>query len=237
MRSPFLIFFIDTIMIVVTFTGCVTNNRLLTKTPFFQAKSDHIPGVLVPKERIELIKQKGEKGKDLPDDQKQVLLEHLSEEYLFSPNPNVREEAIKSIKLLNLPEGYSIIKTATNDEVPFVRMAACDALSELKTEESAHALRHVLQRDSDVDVRHRAAKNLGVYKNDQETVKALGRALDDKAPSVQFQVMQSLKQVTGQDFDNDIIRWKQFVNGESPDPARKRSMTERLYLNQLPMFN
>ena len=224
-------------MIAVLFTGCVTNNRLLAKTPFFTAKSDYIPGVLVPKERIELIQEKGENGKDLPDDQKRVLLEQLSEEYLFSPNPNVREESIKSIKQLNLPEGYSVIKTATHDEIAFVRMAACDALSELKTDETAHSLRHVLLHDSDVDVRHRAAKNLAVYKNDQETIKALGMALDDKAPGVQFQAMQSLKKVTDQDFGNDIMRWKQFVNGESPDPARKRSMTERLYLNQLPMFN
>ncbi|MDR1959568.1 MAG: HEAT repeat domain-containing protein [Planctomycetaceae bacterium] len=210
---------------------------MLSKTPFFTAKSDYIPGVLVPRDRIQLIREKGEKGKSLPEDRKMVLLEQLADEYLHSPDPNVREESIRSIMQLNLPEGFAVIKASTNDEAVFVRMAACDALAKLKTEETAHALRHVLLHDPDADVRHRAAKNLAVYPNDQDTIQALGKALDDKTPSVRFQAMQSLRQVSDQNFDNDILRWKQFVNGEAPSPARKRSFTEKLYINQLPMFN
>ena len=236
MRNFQTIFPLILLISVVQLTGCVTDNRLLTKTPFFKARSDYIPGVLIPKDRVALIREKGEKGKNLPETEKREILGQLTEEYLHSPDPNVRYESVRSIALLNMPEGFAVVKTATHDGVPFVRMAACDALARLETPETAHTLRYLLAHDDDQDVRTRAAKNLAVYTNDQETVQALGRALDDKTLAVQFESMQSLKKVSGQDYGNDLLRWKQYVAGESPTPAAKRSLAERLMINQLPMF-
>ena len=77
----------------------------------------------------------------------------------------------------------------------------------------------------DADVRLAAAKALGETKN-REAVAALGEALDDSDPAMQYRAVLSLKQVTGKDLGNDVNRWQQYVKGEPPEPTP--SLAERI---------
>ena len=48
---------------------------------------------------------------------------------------------------------------------------------------------------------------------------ALGEALADSDPAMQYRAVLSLKQTTGKDLGNSVERWQQYVKGEQPEPA------------------
>ena len=68
------------------------------------------------------------------------------------------------------------------------------------------------------DVRLAAAKALGETRN-PAAVPALGEALADADPAMQYRAVLSLKQATGKDLGNSVDRWQQYVKGEQPAPA------------------
>jgi hypothetical protein len=45
-------------------------------------------------------------------------------------------------------------------------------------------------------------------------------ALDDPDPALQRRAVESLRQVTGRDFGNDVVAWRTYVQGG--EPARRR---------------
>ena len=56
---------------------------------------------------------------------------------------------------------------------------------------------------------------------------ALGAALEDRDPAMQYRAVQSLQAVTGQNFGNDVERWQQYVRGEVPKSREPTSLAER----------
>ena len=62
---------------------------------------------------------------------------------------------------------------------------------------------------------------------DPASVGALGQALEDRDPAMQYAAVQSLRDVTDRDFGNDVSRWRQFVAGKQPEPPRSISVAER----------
>jgi HEAT repeat protein len=82
-----------------------------------------------------------------------------------------------------------------------------------------------LSGDVDADVRLAAAKALGETKG-PEAAKALGEALNDADPAMQYRAVLSLKKVTGKDLGNDVNRWQQYVKGE---PAPPPTLAERFW--------
>ena len=75
------------------------------------------------------------------------------------------------------------------------------------------------------DVRLAAAKALGETKS-PEAVPALGEALSDADPAMQYRAVLSLQKVTGKDLGNDVGRWQQYVKGQQPT-ATSPSLAER----------
>ena len=56
---------------------------------------------------------------------------------------------------------------------------------------------------------------------------ALGEALADADPAMQYRAVLSLKQATGKDLGNSVDRWQQYVKGEQP-ASRPRRWAERI---------
>jgi HEAT repeat protein len=83
-----------------------------------------------------------------------------------------------------------------------------------------------LRSDAEFDVRLAAAKGLGETKNAAAQA-ALGEALSDPDPAMQYQAIVSLQEATGKDFGNSIERGQQYVKGETPQPAP--SLAERFF--------
>ncbi len=89
------------------------------------------------------------------------------------------------------------------------------------------ALQEALGSETDADVRLAAARALG-QTGDAGAVPALGTALEDRDPAMQYRAVSSLRQVAPQDQGNDVDRWRAYIKGEPPPPAKPFSLTEKL---------
>jgi hypothetical protein len=58
-------------------------------------------------------------------------------------------------------------------------------------------------------------------------VAALGSALEDRDPALQYLAMESLKQVSGRDYGQDSRLWKQYVQGQTP-VREEKSIAQRV---------
>jgi len=119
------------------------------------------------------------------------------------------------------------LQAALGDPDPDVRLAACQAWVKRESAEATPGLIGLLNGDLNPEVRLAAAKALGQRK-DPAAVPALGNALEDSDPAMQYQAVMSLRQITGKDFGSDVNQWRQYVKGETPKPANSISITERL---------
>ena len=220
-------------------SGCAAN---LPKGSLFPPRTDTIPGILTPSERIEMVRLKGEHGRNSHLETKKKLLEQLVEEYANSPDPLVRQEVVAAASRFLassdramihkddhfLPEAFDLIKyAAMRDEDPFVRREACRVIIKLNQSETAIVLRHVARNDPDKDVQLMAINGLSKF-DDQDTIETLGQILDHRQPALRYEAMQSLKVCTKKDFGNDVALWKQYVNGETPGPVKPPTLAERL---------
>ena len=243
--SLFPIFIGLLVLVVSVVAGCQSDKGQTKKKSLFEPKSDTIPGVLKPAERIAMIRLKGENGRKSDYETKKELMEQLLEEYVNSPDPLVRQEVVTaSAKIfasseedgrsdLSLSKGFDLVKhAAMRDEDPFVRREACRVIASWQKPESAITLRHIARNDTDKDVQLQAAQSLASF-SDKDTIETLGSLLDNRQPALRYQAMQSLKTCTKQNYGNDVHRWKQYLAGDIPDPVHSPSLAKRLQIGQL----
>ncbi len=117
--------------------GCATpfystDNKFLLHFPGAARRSDQIPGVLRPWERIKLIEEKGQKGAKAPAEEKDVLLLQLSEEFEKSTSPNIRRSSIEAIAKISRnysnPVAENIFRVALEDNELNIAVSAADGL-------------------------------------------------------------------------------------------------------------
>lgn len=243
-------FFLFSLLAFVVLSGNFGCSAKWSDKPLFPPRTDTIPGILTPAERIMMIRLKGENGRRGDVKLKGEMLEQLVEEYVNSPDTVIRQEVVTAAAKLYisfreedglntsaLPEAFDLIKyAAMRDEDPFVRREACRVIAGMNREESGSVLRHVVRNDLDKDVQLQATQSLAAFPC-QDTTETLGNLLDHRQPALRYEAMQSLKVCTKQDFGNDVSRWKQYLNGETPTPDYAPTLAERLRLSQLPMIN
>ncbi len=117
--------------------GCATpfystDNKILLHFPGAARRSDQIPGVLRPWERVKLIEEKGEKGAKAPAEEKDVLLLQISQEFENSTSPNVRRASIGAIAKITRnypnPVAENIFRVALEDAELNIAVSAADGL-------------------------------------------------------------------------------------------------------------
>jgi HEAT repeat protein len=108
-----------------------------------------------------------------------------------------------------------------------VRVAACEAWSRRGGPEAVHALSKVLHGDTELDVRLAAARALGALR-DRTAIPALGLALEDANPALQWRAIQSLKAVSGRDFGDNVPAWRQFVQSGAAPEREHPSLADRV---------
>jgi len=231
-------------------SGCIAvDNQHLVKLPFFEAKSDTIPGLDPPHQRTKLIREKGTKGAKAKPSEQAILVAQLVHEYQTSPDPNMRRESVDALAKIPHPDRDRYLRDILKDDNPFVRLSALEALGKTyngRQEDWIALLLDRMKADPDKDVRVSAVRILGhvcaketsdeLY---QTTVLELGNLLHDKVPAVCYESMQSLHRITGKDYGDDVNRWIQFVRyvkGEAPGLPPKRSVAEKMPSIALPMF-
>jgi HEAT repeat protein len=154
------------------------------------------------------------------------VAQQLNQALAEDPSPLYRAEVVRVLGTLSTPTAAEGLRRAIQDDDASVRIAACQAWTNRGDQEALQVLGQVVGSDTELDVRMAATRGLANF-NDPAAVSALGLALDDPNPALQHRAVQSLKEVTGEDFGNSVPDWRNFVRGE-PVRRPEPSIAERL---------
>lgn len=108
-----------------------TDNKWLLCLPGAARRSDTIPGVMKPAERVKRIEEKGVRGRNASAEEKDELLLQLSQEYETSSSPYVRRASLESIAKISEhyrnPVAEKIYRNALESDDLNLALSACDA--------------------------------------------------------------------------------------------------------------
>ena len=230
-------------------SGCATDNEFLLKHKccLFSRRSDKIPGLVSPRERAEMIRDKAAKVREASLQDRNVVVAQLVHEYRISMDPNIRWEAVKALEMIPHPDRVDNLKLAMSDEDVNVRIAACRGLvknlqvNQGLPKEMEHTLRHVILNDSDRDVRVAAIQCLtkAGRRCEPETLALLEQCLHDRTAAVRYAATGTLATCTGRDFGPNVDRWLQYFQnqrGEAVPAPRERTFAEKLPKPEWTMF-
>lgn len=163
----------------------------------------------------------------MPPDQQQRIAAELTRLIREDRNTLLRSTAVRSLSALPPELSQQGIQIAATDPDPRLREAACEALGNLGDAAALSTLVALVREDEQLDVRLAATRQLGRFK-DPEAIAALGVALDDPNPAMQFRAVHALREVSGRDYGDDLELWRAYVRGEDPPPRDGPSFAERI---------
>jgi HEAT repeat protein len=206
-------------------SGCAEMDILPTWVPFQGTVTDKVPGVVTPAERKAELRKLSDAAAASSPTERQRISQELVASIRAEKNPLIRVEILRTLGHYPGPDADAILKAALADSDTHVRVVACEAWGRHSDAEAVKLLSNMLRADVNPDVRLAAAKALGETKS-PEAVPALGEALTDTDPAMQYRAVLSLQKVTGKDLGNDVGRWQQYVKGQQPT-ATSPSLAER----------
>jgi HEAT repeat protein len=205
------------VLALAAWSGCA-DIELPYWVPFQGPTADTMPGVVTPAQRIAELRKLSNQAASGSEADKARVSQELAAAIKTEKDPLIRMEIIRALGRYPGPAADAILKAALSDADSHVRIVACEAWGKRSDEHAVKLLAEVLQGDVDADVRLAAAKALGETKRPEATA-PLGAALVDADPAMQYRAVLSLQQATGKDLGNDVERWRQYVKGETPEPA------------------
>lgn len=204
---------------------CLGASGCKSAWPFGGKVSDTVPGITPPHERIAELRRMGKQAASATPEQREQIAAQIAAAYPRESDPLVRREIVRTLGACPGPTASDTLREAAKDKDADVRVAACRALGKQPGPTASEVLRERLASDSDIDVRLAAAEALGSIR-DPSSVVALGAALEDRDPAMQYRAVRSLRQVAPVDLGNDVDRWRQYVKDGSIAPAKPFSLVE-----------
>lgn len=174
-----------------------------------------VPGIVAPHERISQLREQRKRAAQMPPAAAEQLAAQLTPLCAEEDDPMIRSEIVLTLGALGSERARQSLLAAGQDPSSQVRISVCKAWTSIGDETASRELARILSSDTDQQVRHAAAKGLGRV-GGPHAVPALGSALEDRDPAMQYLAMESLKQVSGQDYGHDARLWKQYVQGRTP---------------------
>jgi len=214
-------------LVAIGAPGCSEFGEMPAWVPFQGPVSDELPGVVTPAQRITRLRKLSDNVAWKKPAQKQQISEELAAAFRSEEDTMIQAEIVRTLGKYPGPAADTVLKEAVHHKDADVRVAACEVWAKRGGAEATTTLAGLLNGDVDLDVRLAAARGLGEGK-DPAAVAALGHALEDTDPAMQYRAVLSLQNVTGKDFGNDVNQWRQFVKGETPKPAQPVSIADRL---------
>lgn len=211
---------------VVGWIGCASSQPAF-RWPLATNKSDFVPGIVPPAERIDTLRKLGRQAARAEPAEQQTISADLAAIYQREEDPLIRAEIVRAMGGYPTKSATSVLELAMRDSDSDVRLAACEAMGKRRGSETIGILTTALSSDTDIDVRMAAARALGET-GDPAAVASLGRILEERDPALQHQAVVSLRKCSGEDLGNDVNRWRQYVRGETPGPPRSISVAERV---------
>lgn len=203
-------------ILILAGSGCAGSGTQLSFWPFEQ--KTNTSGVLSPSEQVKALRDMAKKASSRTDQEKREISVNLATLLQKEGDSLIRAEIIHALGKFPTAESLAAVRGALNDPEADVRVSACQALGNLGGPDAVVSLTEVLRGDVDADVRLAAARALGQTR-EQAAIAALGTALEDSDPSMQYLAVTSLKNVTGKNLGDDVRVWQQYVKGETPQPA------------------
>ena len=182
--------------------------------------------IVTPGMRISAVREIGARADKADMAEQQQTCEQLARQIQTEPDPLVRLEIQNTVAAFKAPLAQRMLVAGLSDEDVDVRLTCCYRLAERAELATIGPLRDAMTSDENLDVRLAAIDALARIQSN-ETVSALGTALDDRDPAVQYAALQALKSATGEDYGNDVSAWQQYVSGQTPTKP-EISVAERL---------
>lgn len=179
--------------------------------------------VITHADRIKALRNLAQQAASLPPDEQQRATDELCQALPKEQDVLVRSEMLRTIARFPNPRAEAMLKAGLRDGDQDVRIVCCAAWGSRGGKEANLVLCETLTSDTDNDVRLAAARALGELK-DPEAEAALGLALDDANPAIQYRAMQSLKSITGKKFET-VKEWREYIHGEQKEQP---SLMDRL---------
>ncbi len=182
--------------------------------------------IITPRMRMATVSEIGARASKADSAEQQQICENLARQIQTEPDPLVRQEIQNTVAEFSAPLAEKMLIAGLSDEDVDVRLTCCFRLGERASVTTIGPLQQAVQSDSELDVRLAAIDALANIPG-QATVPALGAALDDRDPAIQYAAVQALKSASGKDLGNDVAAWQEYVaSGASVQP--EVSVAERI---------
>lgn len=197
----------------------------------FAKKDEPATKVKTSAERIKILRDLAKRADELTPEEQQQATNEINKSLFNSFDSEddllVRAQMLRTIAVFPNAQAAKVLKGGLSDPDTDVRIACCEAWGQRGGEEAVQLMAETLSGDTDTDVRLAAARSLGLLK-DPKGVPALGAALDDNNPAIQFRAIESLRQITGKSYI-DVKDWRQFVQGQPPEEPSIAARLRQLF--------
>ena len=182
-------------------------NRFTGETPFQAAKNLLEPTLAERRRKAIVYLADRDYGREAP------YTKYYTEMARSDEQPLVRAAAIRALNRARDKESVGIYITALGDTNEAVRLEAAKALANVPDPSSVPALlRRLRDLDETTDVRVAAADALRNHRT-AEVATALVGILRDPKFGVSWQALQSLRLLTGRDYQYDRTAWLNYLSG------------------------
>jgi HEAT repeat protein len=212
------------LLAAILLPGCA---EMPTWVPFNGPIADEMPGLVSPAKKIRQLHKLAEDAAESSPQRKRTVVNYLTQTIRHEADPLVRAEIIRTAGEYSVPEAAALLSAALQDTDPDARQAACEAWGKRGDTQAADLLAGILRTDADHNVRLAAARALGSTREPQ-AIAALGEALGESDPAMQYRAMQSLKQITGESLDDNVNRWREYVKEGRAQPAKPASLAGKV---------
>lgn len=219
----------DRISLAAVLSGMMVLAGCANLNPFSRNKTDVVPGVVPPVQRIEALGKMEKRIGSAGATEQEGASARLAAEFGGEEDPMIRVAIVRVLGRCSTAAAADTLRSAAHDSAREVRVAVCQTWAERGGAEAVRRLSEVLGSDLDVDVRLAAAKGLGDT-GDPAAVPALGLALESKDPAMRYRATRSLRSCAEVDFGGDVKRWQRYVRGESPPVREPTSVAGRFRL-------
>ena len=217
------------LLLAVT-SGCAATKPKKTKwyDPFglFPTEEEG-PTVVTPADWIKRWEQLAKDAKDMPPAEQERAATELAWALNKEDDPLLRSHMLRTLAALPSKTAEAMLSAGLQDSDRDVRVACCEAWGKRGGDEATRILCETLKSDTDLDVRLAAARVLGDLK-DPKAVPALGLALDEPFPALRYRTIESLKKISGKEFE-DLKSWREYAQGGQPKEPSLVSRLRRMF--------
>lgn len=187
---------------------------------------EHLNHLPTPRTRIDQLKQIAKTAPSASAEDQKHWAHELGGEIRTAQDPLVRAEILRTLTVLSDPMAEAVLRAGLSDPDTDVRVTACQCWAKRGGPQATTLLGEAISTDTEVDVRLAAIRALGEL-GDPSAVQAIGQALEDPDPAMQRRAVLALREVTGQNYGNDVNAWREFVQGGNPQP-QPQGIAQRL---------